>query len=121
MGCLLRLEAVVARAAGMELCAAGRDLSREVRRSKRLVARGLVGGVGVGGVFAGAHEAVAGSIVGDGVVLLAGGLHALGGGGNGGVDAGVVAAVEAVDGCGDGGEVRRRRSVEDKAAARSLR
>jgi len=69
-----------------------------------LFAGGFVGGGGVGR-FAGAHEAVACSVVGDGFIFLACGFHGLSGGGDGGADAGVVAGIEAVDGCGDGGDV----------------
>ena len=76
-------------------------------------ARCFVGCVG-GGVFAGAHEAVARAIVDDRVVFFAGGLHGVRGGGNGGGDAGVVASVEAVDGRGDGGDIGGRRAVEDE-------
>jgi hypothetical protein len=78
-----------------------------------LFAGGLVGGGGVGG-FAGAHEAMACSVVGDGLVFFACGLHGFGGGGDGGSDAGVVAGVEAVDGSGDGGDVRGAGAVEDE-------
>ena len=67
-----------------------------------LCARGGVGGVGVGGVFAGAHEAVACAIVGDGLILFAGGFHGVGGVWDRGADARVVAGVEAVDRSGDG-------------------
>ena len=79
-----------------------------------LFARGLVAGDGVVGVFAGAHEAVACAVVGDGLVLLAGGLHGFDGGGNGGADARVVAGVEAVDRRGDGGDVGGAGAVEDE-------
>ena len=78
-----------------------------------LFAGGFVGGGGVGS-FAGAHEAVTGAVVGDGLVFFAGGFHGFGGGGDGGADAGVVAGVEAVDGGGDGGDVRRAGAVEDE-------
>ena len=73
------------------------------------------GGVGFGGwVFAGAHEAVACSVVGDGFVLLVGGLHLVDGGGDGGADAGVVSGIEAVDGGGDSRDVRWWWAVEDE-------
>lgn len=98
-------------AAGVELVDGGDEAF------EGLVAGGLVGGDGVVGVFASAHEAVAGALVGDRLVLLAGGLHGLGGGGDGGVDAHVVAGVEAVDGRGDGGDVGRRGAVEDEGGA----
>ena len=78
-----------------------------------LVAGGFIGGAGVGG-FAGAHEAVACSVVGDRVVFFASGLHGFGGGGDGSADTGVVAGVEAVDGGGDGGDVRGPWAVEDE-------
>jgi len=76
-------------------------------------ARCFVGCVG-GGIFAGAHESVARAIVDDRLILFAGGLHGVRGGGNGGRDAGVVAAVESVDGRGDGGDIGGRRAVEDE-------
>ncbi len=83
-----------------------------------LIARCLIGGVVVGGIFSSAHEAVSGSFIGDGVVLLSGGLHGCCRGGNGGVDAGVVATVEAIDGSGDSGELRRRRAVKDEGCGK---
>ena len=82
--------------------------------SEALFAGGLVGWVVVVGVFAGAHEAVACSFIGDGIVFFAGGLHGVGCGRYGGVDASVVAGVEAVDGSGDGGDVRGAGAVEDE-------
>src|SRR4051812_11131176 len=71
-----------------------------------LVAGFLVGLAGVRG-FAGAHEAVACSFVGDGLVGFAGLFHELFGFRNGGIHAGVVAAVETVDRRLDAGDVRR--------------
>jgi hypothetical protein len=78
-----------------------------------LVAGGFVGGRGVGR-FAGAHEAVACSVVGDRLIFFPCCFHGFGSGGDGGADAGVIAGVEAVDGGGDGGDVRRARAVEDE-------
>ena len=74
----------------------------------------LVAGDGVAGVYAGAHEAVAGSVIGDGFESLAGRLHGCDGGGEGGSDAGVVAGVEAEDGRGDGADVSGAGAVEDE-------
>ena len=76
----------------------------------------LVAGYGVGGVFAGAHEAVASTVVGDGLVLFTGGLHGCDGWRDGSVDAGVVASVEAIDGSGDCGYVGRGWAVEDEGS-----
>ena len=81
--------------------------------SEALFAGGFVCGRGVGS-FAGAHEAVASSVVGDGFEFFACGFHGLGSGREGGADAGVVAGVEAVDGGGDGGDVRGSGAVEDE-------
>jgi len=79
-----------------------------------LFTSGLVAGDGVIGIFAGAHEAVACAVVGDGIVLFARGFHGISGGGNSGADTGVVASIEAVDRSGDGGDVRRTGAVEDE-------
>jgi len=68
-------------------------------------ARSFVAGDGVGGIFAGTHEAVARTVVCDGFVFLTCGLHGFGGGGQSGSDACVVAGVEAVDRSGDGSYV----------------
>jgi hypothetical protein len=78
-----------------------------------LLAGGFVGGGGVGG-FAGAHEAVSCAFVGYGLVFFACCFHGIGGGGEGGADAGVVAGVEAIDGRGDGGDVSGAGAVEDE-------
>ena len=79
-----------------------------------LFAGGFVAGHGVAGIFAGAHEAVTCTVVGDGLILFASGFHSGGGRGDSGADAGVVARVETVDGRGNRGHVRGTRSIEDK-------
>src|SRR5688572_27843728 len=66
--------------------------------------------------LAGAHEAVAGAGIDDGVELLLGLLHGRGGGLDPGRDARVLLAVEAVHGASDGRErglVLGRAAVED--------
>ncbi len=79
-----------------------------------LFASFLVAGDGVAGIYAGAHEAVSGSVIGDGFEALACGFHGFDSGGESGADAGVVPGVEAEDGCGDGRDVRRAGAVEDE-------
>ena len=79
-----------------------------------LFAGGLVAGDGVVGVFASAHESVACTFIGDGIVLFAGDLHGFGRGGDGGTDAGVIAGVKAVDGSGNGGDVGWAGAIEDE-------
>jgi len=74
----------------------------------------LVARNGVGGVFARAHEAVAGAVVGDWLIFLVSGLHGFGGRGDGCADASVIAGVEAVDGRCDGGDVSRAGAIEDE-------
>jgi hypothetical protein len=78
----------------------------------------LVAGDSVIGIFAGTHEAVPGTIVGNGFVSLASGLHGGSGGWYGGADAGVVAGVEAVNGTGDGVNVRGTRAVEHEGGGK---
>src|SRR5271156_3014719 len=80
------------------------------------VAGFFVGFAGVGS-FAGAHEAVAGAIVGDGVVGFAGGFHGGDSVGNGGADARVIAGVKTVDEGFDAGQVGGggRRAVENES------
>ncbi len=90
------------------------SLMRVTRRVKACRGRFCWLGLCVGGIFAGAHEAVACSIVGDGVVFFAGGLHGFGGGGDGRADAGVVAGVEAVDRSGDRGDISWASAIEDE-------
>lgn len=85
---------------------------------KCLIARCLVCGVGIGRIFTGAHKTVAGSVVGNGVVLLACGLHRLGRDGNRGIDACVVASVKPIDWRGDRRELGGWRSVEDEGCGK---
>ena len=84
-----------------------------------LFAGGFVGGGGVGS-FACAHESMAGSVVGYWLEFFACCFHGFGGGWECGADAGVVAGVEAVDGGGDGGDVRRAGSVKDEGGGEIL-
>ena len=81
---------------------------------KGLFACGFVAWHGVAGIFAGAHEAVTCTVVGDGLILFASGFHSGSGCGDGGADAGVVAGVETVDGRGDRGHIRGTRSIENE-------
>ena len=67
-----------------------------------LIARGFVGGDGVARVLSGTHKSVTSAIVRDRIVEFAGGLHRIGGGGDGGADPGIVACIEAVNGSDDG-------------------
>ena len=92
------------------------SFQQRLQTSEGFRAGGSVGRIGVGGIFAGAHEAVACAIVDDWVVFLAGGGHGCFRIGNGSGDARVVASIEAVDGSSNGSErrtlaaeVRRRR------------
>ena len=87
-------------------------------RANALFTRGLVSRDSVGGVFAGTHEAVPGALVGNRLIVLAGRLHGCGGGRDGGVDASVVAGVEAVDRGGDGGHVRGAGTVKDEGGGK---
>src|SRR5215469_4671386 len=85
-----------------------------------LLSGGGVGWILVAWVFTGAHESVARAVVGYGIVECAGGFHGIFCRGNRGAYARVVTGIEAIDGRGNGGDIRRSRAVEDECGAKVL-
>lgn len=82
--------------------------------SEALRAGGLVAWYGVGGVLSGTHEAMAGAIVGHGLIRLTGGLHCRNRVWNGGSNSSIIPRVKAIDRRGNCGHICGALPVEDE-------